>query len=128
MSKRLKLVSIAFGVVLLLGVIGLGAAFADDPATSPTNYHSVFLSKLASILGVDEQKVTDAYTQARTEMIDQAVKDGWITQDRANWMKENLAENGFGGPGMRGGAWGGRMGGRFGGIPPWASTTPTPAQ
>lgn len=133
MRKSLKLISLALGVVILLGVVGVGAAFAADPPTTPTDYHNAFLAKLATLLGIDEQKLSDAYTKAltetRDEMIDQAVKDGWITQARADWLKQmpdvGTVGPGFGG-GWHGGKFGGRMGGYFGG--PWAQSTPAPAQ
>lgn len=127
LSRRFRIIPLALAVVLLLGAVGVGAAFADDPPSTSTNYHDVFLSKLASILGIDEQKLTDAFTQARTEMIDQPVQDGRITQERADWMKQNLKDGSWGSGAMgmkRGGKMGGRMGGQFG---PWVSA-PAPTE
>jgi len=125
MRKSLKMVSAILGVVLLVGVLGIGAAFAADPTpTTSTNYHDVFVGKVAKILGVDQEKVDSAFSQAQNEMVGEAVKEGRITQQQADWMKQRqqqMQQGGFG-PGIMGGKWGGRMGGRFGG--PW-QTAPT---
>ena len=137
MRKTLKLLALSLGVAVLVGALGIGAAFAADPTPTPsTNYHSVFVSKLAQALGVDQSKVDPALTQARDATIDQAVKDGQITQQQADWMKQRLQQAqaagfgpGYGGP--FGGPWGGPRGGRFGGAygapfgGPW-QTAPTP--
>lgn len=133
----------ALGAVLLLGVVAVGAAFAADPPatapTTPTDYYNVFTGKVAKILGVDQQKLTDATTQARNETFDQMVKDGAITADQAKFMKDRMAQfganggpMGFRGGAMGGGKWGGRFGGTSGttpwGTPPWATPAPAPAQ
>jgi len=122
MSKKIRLLLVSLGAVVLVGVLGIGAAFAADPTATPTtaaDYQKVFVSKLASALGItDEQKVANALTTARDQTIDQAVKDGQITQQQADWMKQRqqwAEQNGFG-PGMMGG---GHGGGRFGG--PWGT-------
>ena len=129
MRKSVKILSVTLGVLLLLGILGVGAAFAQTPPpTTATDWQSAFVGKVAKILGVEEQKLTDAFTQARNETIDEAVKDGQMTQAQADWMKQRMGQaeqSGFGGP-MHGGTWGGRMGGRFGG--PWAQPTPAPTQ
>ena len=140
MSKRVKVLSLTLGVVLLLGVLGAGVAFAQTPTpdTANTDWQSVFLGKVASILGVDQQALADAMKQAakevRNEQIDAAVAAGRMSQEYADWLKQR-PDNG--GPGLRGtefgrgffhGAkFGFRMGGRFGGVPP-AGATPVPSQ
>ena len=52
------------------------------------------LSQIASDKGVDQQKLVDTLAQAHKERLDQAVKDGYLTQDQANdrleWMKQNV--------------------------------------
>jgi len=140
MKRGFKVMAAALGAALLLGIVAVGAAFAADPPTTapanPTDYYNVFTGKLAQILGVDQQKLKDATTQARNETIDQMAKDGRITSDQAKFMKDRAAQMqanggpwGFGGGPMRGGMWGGRFGGTWGttpwGTPPWAAT-PTP--
>src|SRR3989304_4025340 len=109
MRKNWKMLSLAIGVVLLLGALGAGSVFADDPPTTPLDFQKTFLGKVATILGVPEQKVIDAFTQAHTETLDEAVKEGRITQQQADWMKQHqvaggIGPGGFGGGPMHGGA------------------------
>jgi len=139
MRKTTKFIALSLGVAVLVGILGIGVAFAADPTPTPSaNYHSVFVNKLASALGVDPSKIDPAIAQARDATIDQAVKDGRITQQQADWMKQRqqqMLQGGFGpgfGPGMMGGGpRGGRFGGPFGGPwgAPWQTApTPTPTQ
>ena len=95
------------------------------------------LSEIATAQGVDINSVQSAVQSARTQaikdQINQAVKDGRITQDQANWLLQGLDKGylnrGFGG--LKGGPMG-RFGGRgmrggFGGgsqSTPKASPTP----
>ena len=95
-------------------------------------YSGKTLEEIAEAQGVDLDTVQDAIdatrTQAMKDAIAQAVEDGKITQDQADWMLEGL-ENGYtmgiggmgndmGGPGGRGGP-----GGHGGPAPDQAPTT-----
>src|SRR6266542_6798066 len=64
------------------------------------------LEELAETAGVDVQDVKDAMQAARaTEMrarIQQAVDDGTITQENADWLLEGLDKGYIGGPGAFG--------------------------
>lgn len=112
MRRKLSVLAAAVGAVLLLGVLGLGAAFAADPTPTPTNGADAYMAKVAKILGIDLEKLQSAFTQARIEMIDDAVKAGEINQDKGEWMKQGV-EKGY----MdRGFGHGGKMGGRLGGM------------
>ena len=125
MRKTTKLIALSLGIAVLVGVLGIGAAFAATPTpTASSNYHDVFVSKLAAALGItDQEKVANALMTARDQAIDQAVTDGRITQQQADWMKQHkqqMQQGGFG-PGMMddGPMHGGRMGSAFGG--PWGA-------
>ena len=94
------------------------------------------LADLATSKGVDLQKVKDAVTAAETAAtkasIEQAVKDGTLTRDKADWLIAGLDKGYWGGqagPGFFGksGNMGGRGGklGRFGG--PNAQPTAQPS-
>ena len=121
MSKRIKVLVLVVGVIALLGILGTGVALAADPPT--TNYHDIFVGKVAKILGIDQSKLDKALNQARTEMIDEGVKAGTISKERADWMKQRSQQGGFGPSGKpMDGRRGGRMGGPMGA--PWQ---PTPA-
>jgi len=135
MRKSLKALSLVLGVTLLLAALGVGAVLAADPTPTPTapstpaGYQQLFLSKVAEILGIDEQKLTDAIAQAqketRNQMIDDAVKEGRITQEYADWLKQMPTQDGFKfGFGM----WGGRRGGWMHGGLGWpGKVAPAPA-
>jgi hypothetical protein len=84
------------------------------------------LWQVAESLGYSQEEFGQLWVDARTEALDQAVADGLITQEQADWMLQHMAAGqGAGyGPGsggcMGGGAgtgmWGGgqgRMGGRW---------------
>lgn len=58
--------------------------------TTPGQYQNTFLNALATRLGIDLAKLKDAITGAYSDTIDQAVKDGRLTQDQANQLKQNL--------------------------------------
>lgn len=126
MSKRVRVLALVVGVIALVGILGVGAAFAADPTPTPTNYYDTFVGKVAKILGVDQSKVESAINQARSEMIDDAVKAGRLSKEQGDWMKQRIQQaqqGGFGpglGPGF--GPRGGRFGGPFGG--PWQGTPP----
>lgn len=80
------------------------------------------LSDLAAEKGITDQQLIDAIVEGRTEAINQALTDGRITQEQADWMLERMEttvplmlDRGFGqgrmGSGMRGfgrgcGSWG----------------------
>jgi hypothetical protein len=61
------------------------------------------LEQLAEAAGVDLQEVQDVIQAARTEAfrtrIQQAVTDGTITQEHADWLLEGLDKGFIGGPG-----------------------------
>ena len=91
------------------------------------------LAEIAKEKGVTDQQLIDAMLSSRQEVINQAVKDGRITQAQAEWMLSNMKtmapqmiNNSFGPGGMRG-MRGGGYGPRGGGTPPWMAAT-QPAQ
>ena len=141
MRLSVKIVSLTLGVLLMLGIVGAGAAFAQTPTpasgtTAATDWQSVFLGKVATILGVDQAKLTSAMQQAaketRNQQIDEAVAAGRITQDYGNWLKarpdDGRLDLGIGfGRGDLGGKRGGHLGERGGGMPS-TSTQTAPAQ
>lgn len=77
---------------------------------------------IAQAQGLTEEQFAEAMLQARTAALEQAVADGAITQEQADWMLSRMNQmhaNGFG-PGSNGctgagpAARGGMMGGGFG--------------
>ncbi len=142
MNKKVKAGIVALVLVGLLAVMGVGAVLAqeEEPPTpiaaaaealglteeelSLQLWGGRTLAELADQAGVDLQTVQDAVEDARMQnrqaRLDQAVEEGKVTQEQADWLLEGL-ENGFVGGGSggmmsrRGGRFGGRGGGRFGG-------------
>ncbi|MEW5827424.1 MAG: hypothetical protein AB1846_00925 [Chloroflexota bacterium] len=105
----------AVAAVLDMSTDDLSAALADGKT----------LDYLAGEAGVDLQEIRDAlqavHAEAMRERIAQAVADGSITQEKADWLLEGLDKGFLDGPGL-GFGFGGRHGG---GIPPVA---PTPTE
>ena len=80
------------------------------------------IAQVAEGLGVDPQTIVDAFIAIRTENLAEAVANGCITQEQADLMLENLAEEAaacvyepFNPAGGRGQGGGGRGRGRRGG-------------
>jgi hypothetical protein len=131
MRGKRKLALIGTAVVLGLAILGFGINTAlvaasdnatDDDSTTAvvstsdneTSRYDTFVSKLADKLGLDEDTVSTAISEARQEMMDEAlaerlqeaVDEGRITQEQADqiseWMKSRpdaLDELGGFGPG-----------------------------
>lgn len=60
------------------------------------------LSQIAASAGLTVDEFQALMTDARSQALDQAVKDGTLTQEQADWMKQRGAGNGNNGRGMRG--------------------------
>ena len=134
-------------VVLVFGVAS-GAALANGDETNGDSPLNRLVARVASILGLEEAVVQDAFDQATTELQDEAlqsrldslVESGTLTQEQADeqyeWHQsrpESIAPGfgGFPGRGGKGGQmWGGGMkGGRGhlgGGFFNGGSPTPAP--
>ena len=90
------LAAVAIIVVLVVGIIG-GMAYAQTTTTPSTGSQGkTLLARVASILGIDQKKLEDAYSQAKKEMSDEAltnrlkalVDQGKLTQDQADQYKK----------------------------------------
>lgn len=77
---------------------------ATNVAATPAEERDAYIAKLAANLGVDVQKLKDAIDKTNLEVIDEKVADGSMPQDRADAMKERIAngETFFGIGGGRG--------------------------
>ncbi len=104
-NKKLVIVTALVAAVLLVGGIGgvvyaqaknrvdgqIGVTLASDNASQP----KTLLARVAAILGIEQQKVEDAFAQARSETQDEAldnhlknlVDQGKITQEQADQYK-----------------------------------------
>lgn len=134
-GKRFVISGLLAAVVLVGSLAGLALAQTGDTGQSKT-----LLARVAAILGIDQQEVEDAFSQAQREMRDEAldsylknlVDQGKITQEQADQYKgwwqarpDTLLPGPFGGHfgrGFRGGMKGGR--GFCWGLPAVPGATP----
>jgi hypothetical protein len=108
-SKKFIIIAVLAATVVLVGstagVVLARAGSGGDSQTGVTqasdnaSQSKTLLARVAAILGIDQQKVENAFVQARTEMRDEAldnylnnlVAQGKITQEQADqyktWMK-----------------------------------------
>jgi hypothetical protein len=98
--------------------VGVGAAVASTDDFN--DKREAFLADVAQRLGVSTEALDDAIKGARIAQVEQALKDGTITQEQADAAKEAIESGearGFGpGFGPRGGDFGGHGHGPRGGM------------
>ena len=95
MSKRVKILVSALVVVLLLTVGGVATVMAQEEPT-PTPEAKGLLARVAEILDIPKEDLTNAFKQAQQEMreeafirfLDKAVEEGRLTQEEADGIKE----------------------------------------
>ncbi len=134
-KKKWVIIAVA-ATILLVGTMGSIALAQTGNSSGKT-----LLARVATILGIDQQKVEDAFAQAQRDMQSEAldsylkslVDQGKITQQQADQYKSWCQSRpdlpaGMGLPFDGGFRHGGFRGGFRGGFPmpkPGASTTPT---
>jgi polyhydroxyalkanoate synthesis regulator phasin len=98
--KYSKQLIIAASSVVIIGAAGVGATAIAASSTSSTSYPPI-VQKIASTFGLDPAKVNDVFKQQHQDNIhdrqaklkstlDQAVKDGKLTQDQENKLIAEL--------------------------------------
>ncbi len=103
-SKQVLIPFVAVAAILV-GAVTMGSlAYANGPGGDSTT----LLTKVASKLSISVDTLTQAFKDARVELIDEAVTDGTITSDKADAMKQRVEEGnglnyGRGEHGRRGG-------------------------
>lgn len=120
MSRSKKIMFISLFVVLVLGGSIAGVAFAQT-GDGNTGSGKTLLARVAEILGIDQQKLEDAFAQAQREVQEEAlnnrlqdlVDQGTITQEQADQYKQwwqSRPEITIPGPfGHCGRGWGGKL-------------------
>jgi hypothetical protein len=103
-------------LVAILGVAAFGvAAYAQDEESSAFNFRTRFREAISGALGVSVEEYDAAVDQAQDQVVDEALAEGWLTEEQAELMKWRMDQapgasmkgmgkglRGFG-PGMRGG-------------------------
>ena len=122
MKSNWKRIGMIAGLIALVGVVGLASvSFAQGPdegSSWPFNFRERVHEAIASALGISVDEYDSTVQMAREQVLDEAVAEGWLTQEQADRIRERM-EAGFG-PGKLGGfargfAKGYRMGGWMGG-------------
>ena len=101
--KARRIATLALSGALIAG--GTGAAIAAVTKDDAKKTEQAILDDAAKRLDVTPQKLRDALSAAQDSQLDQAVKDGDLTQKQADAIKEARKDSGrvLGGPGLRGG-------------------------
>ena len=82
---------LALSAVLLGGSAACTPAYAAGPPEQGSGgMVQQLLVRVARILGLSEQRLTDAARQAAKEMVDEAVQAGRLSQERAKALKERI--------------------------------------
>lgn len=98
MKRFWKLAGIA-AVVAILGVAAVGAVvYAQDDGTGgPFDFHGKFREALANILGVSVEEYDAAVEQAQSQVVDEALAEGWLTEEQAELLQWRMDQApGFG--------------------------------
>jgi hypothetical protein len=131
MKRGWKIAGIAV-LVAILGVATVGSVVlaqdAQDQPPTPFDFAAKFREAIASALGITVDQFDAAVQKAQNQVVDEAVTEGWLTDQQAEALKGRLAEQpegqmwgfgkglgGFGRFGFRFG-FGRGMGGFLGGL------------
>ncbi len=116
--KRLWKIGGIAALAAILGLVAVGAvAYAqdDDGSTLPFDFGQRFKEALSSILGISVEEYDAAVDQAQDQVVDDAVTEGWLTEDQAEVMQWRMDQApGLGMRGMGRGMPGFGMHGMFG--------------
>jgi hypothetical protein len=134
-SRKFVIIAVIVAVALVGAVAGVALAQANN-GSSTTSQGTTFAARVAAILGIDQQKVQNAFDKAKRDMADEAlnsrldalVKSGKMTQQQADQYKswwQSRPQGALPGVGQMGPFGGHRLGPRL----PRLQPTPTaPAQ
>ncbi len=93
--KRLLLTMAVVGALAVasVAVVGVGAQ-TGTPTASPTGTPlDRLFEKVADKLGITQEQLTNAVKSSETELIDEALANGKISQERADKLKERIANS-----------------------------------
>ena len=92
-NKKVVIGVVVAVVVLIATTAGVVLAQGDS---SQSKGRVALLERVAAKLGIDQQKLVDAFTEAQQEMRDEYLKnmvaEGKITQEQADKLKERAAQ------------------------------------
>jgi hypothetical protein len=98
MKRFWKLAGIAT-LVAILGVAAIGTvAFAqDDDSGGPFNFGARIKELVADALGISVEQYESILEQARGQVVDEALEEGWLTEDQVEKMQEHMEQRAEGG-------------------------------
>ena len=102
MKKVLKIVGVA-ALIVVIGVATLGTvalAQGEEGSTSPFDLRGRFRTAIAGILGITVEEYDAAVEQAKGQVADEAVAEGWLTEEQAERLQSRMEQMPRGG--MRG--------------------------
>ncbi len=91
MSKKMKVLIAVIAAVLVLTVVGTATVLADEPPKPATGHNALF-AKVAQLLGITQEQLTNVFNTARqqlrqeaiTNALTRAVTNNVITQAEAD--------------------------------------------
>jgi hypothetical protein len=89
-----KIVGIA-SLVAILGMVTIGAvAYAqdDDGSGWPFDFGQTFREAIADILGISVDEYDVAVEQAQGQVVDEALAEGWLTEDQAEMLQWRMEQ------------------------------------
>ncbi len=88
-----KVIGIA-ALVAILGAVGLGAVVyaQEDSEGSPFDFVGNFKDALAQALGITVDEYDAAVEKAQSQVVDEAVSEGWLTEEQGELMAWRLAQ------------------------------------
>ena len=111
--KKYVIIGLLVGAVMMAGIVG-GVALAQTTGAADSS-STTLMARVAAILGIDQQKVEDAFAKAQQEMQTEAmdsqlkalVEAGTLTQEQADqyktwWHAMPDVPDGIGLPGIGG--------------------------
>jgi polyhydroxyalkanoate synthesis regulator phasin len=106
MKKVVRIVGIVtlVAIVAALAVGAVAYAQDEDGTNFPFDFGQKFKEALADILGISVDEYDAAVEKAQDQVVDEAVTEGWLTDDQAElfrWRMDQMPEGHFG-FGMRG--------------------------
>ena len=93
MRIKFVIAGVLVAVLVLAGVAGTAVVLAQGPTPTPptrANFAQLFWQALANKLGISVTTLQQDFTDARKDAINQAVKQGLITQAQADQMLKRL--------------------------------------
>ena len=90
MSKKARILVVTLAVLLTALVIPTAVAMAQNDGTAGTPRSGQILSRVAEILGIEQEQLEDAFAQAREEMREEAGEwsSGNCTQEQ--WQSGHM--------------------------------------